>query len=95
MVDTLVGLLVLFPFIGGLVCLKIRNYKIRAGIVITIALVLIVDSLLFLARVALPVEYSPMYVVSESGTIEPSKIVDTLTALPLVPGGPIIVPSCC
>ena len=36
-----------------------------------------------------------VYVVSESGTIEPSKIVDTLTALPLVPGGPIIVPSCC
>jgi nitroreductase len=36
-----------------------------------------------------------VYVVSESGTIEPLKRVDTLKALPLLPGGPIIIPSCC
>jgi acetyl/propionyl-CoA carboxylase alpha subunit len=35
-----------------------------------------------------------VYVVSESGTIEPLKTVDTLKAMPLVPGGPIIIPSC-
>ena len=35
-----------------------------------------------------------VYVVSESGTIKPSKIVDTLKAMSLLPGGPIIVPSC-
>jgi hypothetical protein len=34
----------------------------------------------------------PLYVVSESGTIEPLKIVDTLKAMPLLPGGSIIVP---
>jgi hypothetical protein len=35
-----------------------------------------------------------VYVVSESGTIRPSKKVDTLKAMPLLPGGPIIIPSC-
>ena len=34
-----------------------------------------------------------LYVVSESGTIEPSEIVDTLMARPLFPGGSIIIPS--
>ncbi len=34
-----------------------------------------------------------MYVVSESGTIRPSEIADTLKAMPLLPGGSIIVPS--
>ncbi len=34
-----------------------------------------------------------VYVVSEIGTIEPSKIIDTLTAMPLLPGGSIILPS--
>ena len=41
-----------------------------------------------------PHEQTGMYVVSESGTIEPLKKVDTLKAMPLVPGGPIIIPSC-
>jgi hypothetical protein len=36
-----------------------------------------------------------MYVVSESGTIEPLKKVDTLKAMLLVPGGLIIIPSRC
>jgi len=35
-----------------------------------------------------------LYVVSESGTVKPSKIVDTLAAMPLLPGAPIIVLSC-
>ena len=39
--------------------------------------------------------YCGLYMVSESGTIEPSKKVDTLRTMPLVPGGPIIIPSCC
>jgi len=34
-----------------------------------------------------------MYVVSDNGTIGPSKIVDTLKVMPLLPGGSIIVPS--
>ena len=38
---------------------------------------------------------SCVYVVSESGTIEPLKKVDTLKAMPLVPDGSIILPSCC
>jgi hypothetical protein len=36
-----------------------------------------------------------VYVVSESGTIEPLKKVDTLKAMLLVPGGLIIIPSRC
>ena len=36
-----------------------------------------------------------VYVVSKSRTIRPSKIVDTLKAMPLLPGGSIIVPSDC
>ena len=35
-----------------------------------------------------------VYVVSESGTVKPSKIVDTLKAMPLLPGAPIIISSC-
>ena len=35
-----------------------------------------------------------LYVVSEIGTIMPSKILDTLKAMPLVSGGFIIVLSC-
>jgi hypothetical protein len=37
-------------------------------------------------------QVAKLYVVSESGTIEPLKIVDTLKAMPLLPGGSIIVP---
>ena len=34
-----------------------------------------------------------LYVVSESGTIEPLELTDTLKAMPLVPGAPIIILS--
>jgi hypothetical protein len=37
--------------------------------------------------------YLLVYVVSKSRTIRPSKIVDTLKAMPLLPGGSIIIPS--
>jgi hypothetical protein len=36
----------------------------------------------------------PVYVVSKSGTIRPLEIVDTLEAMPLPSGIPIIIPSC-
>jgi hydroxylamine reductase (hybrid-cluster protein) len=36
---------------------------------------------------------SKAYVVSESGTVKPSKKVDTLKAMPLLPGDSIIIPS--
>jgi hypothetical protein len=36
-----------------------------------------------------------LYVVSESGTVKLSKITDTLKAMPLLSGSPIIIPSCC
>jgi ech hydrogenase subunit A len=61
MIDALIGLLVLFPLVGGLACLKIRSYKVRTGVVITTALTLIIVSLLFWLRVTLPVEYSPTH----------------------------------
>ena len=34
-----------------------------------------------------------LYVVSEIGTIRPRKMIDTLMAMPLLPGGSIILPS--
>ncbi len=61
MVDALIGISVLFPLVGGLTCLRIRNYRARAGVVITTALVLITVALLFWSRVTLPVEYSPTH----------------------------------
>ena len=35
---------------------------------------------------------SSLYVVSENGTIRPSKIADALKAMPLLPSGSIIIP---
>jgi ech hydrogenase subunit A len=61
MIDALIGLLILFPIMAGLACLKIRNHKVRAGVVITTALVLIVVSLLFWTQAALPIKYSPTH----------------------------------
>jgi len=47
---------------------------------------------LFITYLFLLYEY--VYVVSESETIGPSEIVDTLKAMPLPPGGPIIILPC-
>jgi len=59
MIDALVGLLILFPIITGSICLAVKNYKLRASIIILTAAVLIISCLLFLGQGSFPVEYSP------------------------------------
>jgi len=58
-INSLVGLAILFPIITGLICLLIRNHKARGGIVCLTAGVLIVTSMLFLRQGSSPIEYSP------------------------------------
>ena len=41
-----------------------------------------------------PSGQAKLYVVSESGTVRPCKIMDTSEAFILLPNGPIVVPSC-
>lgn len=59
MIDTLVGLAILFPIITGLICLGLKNYKARAALVILTAVVLIVNSIIFLTQGPFPMESSP------------------------------------
>ena len=59
MASTLIGLAILLPVIAGLVCLGLKNYKARAGVVILTAVVLIVNSIIFLTQGPFPVESSP------------------------------------
>jgi ech hydrogenase subunit A len=58
-IDTLLGLAILFPVITGLICLGLKNYKARAGFVILTAVVLIVNSVIFLTQGPFPAESSP------------------------------------
>ena len=55
----LVGLAILFPIIAGLICLLIKNHRARGGIVSLTAVVLIINSILFLRQGPFPIEYSP------------------------------------
>ncbi len=59
MIGTLVGLSILFPIITGLICLGLKSYKARAGLVILTAVVLIVNSIVFLTQGSFPMESSP------------------------------------
>lgn len=59
MIGTLVGLAILFPIVTGLICLLIKNYRARGGIVSLTAAVLIISSILFLRQGSFPIEYSP------------------------------------
>jgi ech hydrogenase subunit A len=58
-IGTLVGLAILFPIIAGLVCLPIKNHRARDGIVSLTAVVLIINSILFLRQGPFPIGYSP------------------------------------
>ena len=58
MIDSLLGLSVLFPIITGLICLAIKNHKARGGIVFLTAAVLIISSLFYLRQGSFPIEYS-------------------------------------
>jgi ech hydrogenase subunit A len=62
MIDTLVGLLILFPIVTGSVCLAIKNYKARAVVIILTAVVLVISSLLLLNQGSFPLKYSPSIV---------------------------------
>jgi hypothetical protein len=55
----LLGLAILFPIITGLICLPIKDYRARGGIVSLTAVVLIVASILFLRQGLFPIGYSP------------------------------------
>jgi ech hydrogenase subunit A len=57
-IDSLVGLAILFPIITGLICLLIENHKARSGVVYLTAAVLIITSIFFLRQGSLPIEYS-------------------------------------
>jgi ech hydrogenase subunit A len=59
MIDVLVGLLILFPIVTGFFCFTIKNYKVRASIIILTAIVLIISSLLLLSQGSFPIKYSP------------------------------------
>ncbi len=58
MIDSLVGLAILFPIITGLICLLIQNHKARSGVVYLTAAVLIITSIFFLLQGSLPIKYS-------------------------------------
>ncbi len=57
--SALVGLVILFPIVAGLICLPIKNHRARGGIVLLTAVVLIISSILFLRQGPFPIEYSP------------------------------------
>ena len=50
MVDTLIGLSILFPILTGVICLTLKDYKLRAGVVGLTAVVLIATSIFFLRQ---------------------------------------------
>ena len=58
MIDTLLGLSILFPIVTGLICLGVKNHKARGGIVYLTTIVLIVSSILLLRQGSFPLEYS-------------------------------------
>jgi len=58
-IGALVGLAILFPIVAGLICLPIKNQRVRGGIVSLTAVVLIVSSIFFLRQGPFPIEYSP------------------------------------
>lgn len=58
MIDTLLGLSILFPIIIGLICLGIENHKIRGGVVYFTTIVLIVSSILLVRQGSFPLEYT-------------------------------------
>jgi ech hydrogenase subunit A len=58
-IGTLVGVVILFPIITGLICLLIKNHRARGGIVSLTAVVLIISSIFFLRQGSFPIEYSP------------------------------------
>lgn len=59
MINTLIGLAILFPIITGLICLLIKNHRARGGIVSLTAVVLIISSIFFLRQGPFPIEYPP------------------------------------
>jgi ech hydrogenase subunit A len=61
MTSNLIALAILFPIVTGFICLGLKNHKLRAGIVFLTALVLIVNSVIFLIQGSFPVEYSPSH----------------------------------
>lgn len=58
MIDTLLGLSILFPIVTGLICLGLKNHKARAGLVFLTTIVLIVNSIIFLQQRSFPLEYT-------------------------------------
>jgi len=58
-VDTLIGLSILFPILTGVICLTLKDYKLRAGVVGLTAVVLIANSILLLTQGSFPMESSP------------------------------------
>ena len=59
MTAILLGLVILFPIIAGLVCLPFKNHRARGGIVFFTATVLIITSILLLRQGSFPINYSP------------------------------------
>lgn len=59
MTGTIVGLSILAPIASGIISLGVKNPKIRAGLVILTAIILIGNAITFLAGPRLPLEFTP------------------------------------
>jgi hypothetical protein len=61
MTGTMIGLSILIPIASGLISIGIRNQKIRAGLVILTALILIVNTIVFITRSSFPLQFTPIH----------------------------------
>lgn len=58
-IGSFAGFSILLPVVTGFICLLIKNHQARAGVVYFTAVLLIINSVLFLLQGSFPVEYNP------------------------------------
>lgn len=59
MVDALIGISIILPFIAGLLCFLTKNHKGRAVIIVTTGIVLTISSIMLFHNLSGPYEYTP------------------------------------
>lgn len=59
MLDALIGISILLPFVAGILCFLAKDHKARAGIIVTTGIALTIGSLLLFQGLSGPYSYTP------------------------------------
>lgn len=59
MLDVLIGVSILLPFVAALLCFLIKNHKVRAGVIVAAGIALTVTSILLFQMLDGPYSYTP------------------------------------